>query len=141
MMMADDLEHSAFAEQREFRALPMEEQLLKIFLNTRETNGHVAKAFREIEAIKQEQKKVAETLERTEEAAQLARAVSEEAAEEARKVAESAEALEQVAADNLAVSKFIRKWGAWGTAAILAVAAFGDRINLWDAIWNGIRGK
>ena len=37
--------HTDAAEQRRFLAMPQQEQLLEIFLNGRETNGHVADLY------------------------------------------------------------------------------------------------
>ena len=43
-----DVVHTDAAEQRRFMALPLPEQMLEIFLNGRETNGHVADVQRDI---------------------------------------------------------------------------------------------
>lgn len=47
--MADDFKHTDAAAMDTFMAKSQASQLLEIWLNGRETNGHVAEAFRQID--------------------------------------------------------------------------------------------
>lgn len=48
--MADEFKHTDAAEMEDFLGKPQASQLLEIWLNGRETNGHVADAFDRIAA-------------------------------------------------------------------------------------------
>ena len=48
-----DLEHTDATQQARFKSLAQEEQMMEIWLNTRETNGHVAAAVRDIHELKE----------------------------------------------------------------------------------------
>jgi hypothetical protein len=110
-----ELHHVDAEELRRFRALATEEKLEEIFLNGRETNGAVADALRDIARL-DERVGALETM---------------------------AELVRQTAINNLAVSAFIRRWGAIGTAgigALAALAAAGQAIGLWDQVWQWLGG-
>lgn len=47
------LEHTDAIQQARFKALSPDDQLMEIWLNTRETNGHVADAVRDISELRQ----------------------------------------------------------------------------------------
>ena len=47
-MLLSEITHTDAAQQARFAALTPEQQMLEIWLNTRETNGHVAEAKRDI---------------------------------------------------------------------------------------------
>jgi hypothetical protein len=49
--MMSGLDHTDARDQARFRALPTEEQMLEIWLNTRETNGHVAETMRDVHEL------------------------------------------------------------------------------------------
>lgn len=109
-----EVKHTDADELRRFRALTTEEKLEEIFLNGRETNGGLADAIREIARLD-------------------VRVGALEAA---------AKAARRTAMDNLAVSKFIRRWGAVGTGlvgALAALAAAGQAVGLWDQLWQLVR--
>lgn len=53
MRRVRDVEHTDADEQRRFMALPADEQMLEIFLNGRETNGHVADVMRDTAELKE----------------------------------------------------------------------------------------
>ncbi len=112
-MAVGEFTHTSFEEQEEFEELPINKKLLKIFLNGRETNGHVAEAFERIGELRRD---------------------VDSLKSDAREVKRATQ-------DNLAVSKFIRKWGAWGTAAILFAVTLGDRVSLWDNLWRLLSGN
>ena len=44
----EEVKHTAAADERRFEALPVDAKLKEIWLNGRETNGHVADALRDI---------------------------------------------------------------------------------------------
>ena len=46
-----ELQHTDASQQERFRSLTPEQQTMEIWLNTRETNGHVATAIRDIQEI------------------------------------------------------------------------------------------
>ena len=50
--MVDEIKHTDAVEQARFAAQTMEQQMLDIWLNTRETNGHVAAVIRELNDLK-----------------------------------------------------------------------------------------
>ena len=47
-----DLEHTDATQQARFKSLAPDEQMMEIWLNTRETNGHVASALRDTHDLK-----------------------------------------------------------------------------------------
>lgn len=49
-MVADEFKHTSFDEQQEFLKLSPGDQNLKIYLSSKETNGHVGEAFDRIAA-------------------------------------------------------------------------------------------
>lgn len=110
--MSNEVKHTAAADLAEFEEMTVPAKLRAIWLNGKETNGHVAEAFKQIEAIRETQATVKEALERT----------------------------EAVAMEGKAIAAFIKKWGAWGTAAVLFVLAVGDRVRLWDVIAEKVGG-
>lgn len=112
-MSDGSFQHTSFEEQQEFQNLPLNDKLLKIFLNGRETNGHVADAFVKIAELRKD----------------------------VDKLGRDADEVKRTTAANLAVSKFIRRWGAWGTAAIIFVVTVGDKVSLWDNLWRIISGN
>lgn len=52
MPLSNEIKHTDAEEQARFIALSPERQSLEIWLNTRETNGHVADAITDIAALK-----------------------------------------------------------------------------------------
>lgn len=51
MPLSNDIKHTDAEQQARFVSLTPEQQMLEIWLNTRETNGHVADAKRDIAAL------------------------------------------------------------------------------------------
>lgn len=51
--LGEEIKHTDAYEQARFVALTSEQQMLEIWLNTRETNGHVADAMRDIAELKE----------------------------------------------------------------------------------------
>ena len=52
MRLLTELQHTDARELAIFEALPTDQKLREIWLNGKETNGHVAQAMRDIEGIK-----------------------------------------------------------------------------------------
>ena len=53
MLLSEGVKHTDAAQQARFAQLTQEQQLLEIWLNGRETNGHVADAMRDIAVLKE----------------------------------------------------------------------------------------
>lgn len=97
-MAEGEFKHTDAAEQEAFLGKTQASQLLEIWLNGRETNGHVAEAFRQIAAQGREMQKMWVSL-------------SDHLEAEER---------EEAALD------FIKRWGARGTGLVLfALAVLG----------------
>lgn len=115
-----ELKHTDATELRAFQELPLEKKLDEIFLNGRETNGAVAEAKMEIEANRLlADKAVAEALHT---ATTVEVALNHHL--EAHKKSED-EHKEEIAGIN-----FIKRWGARGTALILATIGASESIVL-----------
>ena len=125
MPLSNEIKHTSAAQQARFAALTPEQQTLEIWLNGCETNGHVAEAFKDIASVRGE---LAEAL-------RLVREDVEAVRKEQRAVRAKLEDAADSARENQAIAKFIRRWGAWGTAAILFAVTVSDRLHLWD--WVG----
>ena len=115
MPLAREIKHTDAEQQARFAALTTDQKLLEVWLNTRETNGAVAQAFHDIETVRTE---LAEAL-------KLVRA-------DVDTVKDTLKNTERIAMENKAISAFMKKWGAWGTAAILFAVTVGDRAGLFD---------
>jgi len=48
VQLPDEIVHTTFAEQQAFLALPMEQQNLRIYMSSKETNGELAAVKREL---------------------------------------------------------------------------------------------
>ena len=63
--MAEGVKHVDAADQARFSAQTQEQQLLEIYINARETNGHIADAIVEIDALTATARQAKETAEAT----------------------------------------------------------------------------
>ena len=57
MLLAEPIKHTDAFSQARFVALTQEQQMLEIWLNTRETNGHVATALSQIADLEKAREK------------------------------------------------------------------------------------
>ena len=110
--MADEFKHTTAAEMEEFLSKTDAEQKLRIWLNGRETNGEVARAWREIASQGLEIQKVR---------LQLSNHIEKEKEEQ--------EGIE-----------YIKRWGRRGTGAILLAMALLGGIEAAVLIFHYTRG-
>ena len=93
--MADEFKHTDASEMDAFMAKTQASQLLEIWLNGRETNGHVAEAFRQLDVHGKEIQRLWVTM-----------------SNHIEKETKNEDGIE-----------YIKKWGRRGTGAILFVLA------------------
>ena len=112
-MTEREIIHTDAREQARFAAQTPDQQIFEVWLNTRETNGHVAAAMRDIAALSDATQR---------EIAGLAAAALLEAQTLKRHLGEHGE--QQAGID------YVKRWGGRGTAGILLLVAIIGAINI-----------